>query len=65
VTYQAGEFYAPGQEGGVRWSDPRLGLVWPLPVTDMSPKDDAWSLLADVEPELKRRMTLNSERTTS
>jgi len=65
VTYQAGEFYAPGHEGGVRWSDPRLGLVWPLPVTDMSPKDDAWSLLADVEPELKRRMTLNSERTTS
>ena len=65
VTYQAGEFYAPGQEGGVRWSDPRLGLAWPLPVTDMAAKDDAWGLLADVEPELKRRMTLKPERTTS
>lgn len=65
VTYQAGEFYAPGQEGGVRWSDPRLGLAWPIPVTDMAAKDDAWGLLADVEPELKRRMTLNPERKTS
>jgi dTDP-4-dehydrorhamnose 3,5-epimerase len=65
VTYQAGEFYAPGQDGGVRWSDPRLGLAWPLPVTDMAAKDDAWGLLADVEPELKRRMTLNPERMTS
>lgn len=65
VTYQAGDFYAPGQEGGVRWSDPRLGLAWPLPVTDMAAKDDAWGLLADVEPELKRRMTLNPERMTS
>jgi dTDP-4-dehydrorhamnose 3,5-epimerase len=65
VTYQAGEFYAPGQDGGIRWSDPRLGLAWPLPVTDMAAKDDAWGLLADVEPELKRRMTLNPERMTS
>jgi dTDP-4-dehydrorhamnose 3,5-epimerase len=65
VTYQAGEFHAPGQEGGVRWSDPRLALAWPLPVTDMSPKDDAWGLLAEVEPELRRRMTIQPERTTS
>jgi dTDP-4-dehydrorhamnose 3,5-epimerase len=65
VTYQAGEFYAPDQEGGLRWSDPRLGLTWPLPVADTSPKDDAWGLLDEVEPELKRRMTIQPERTTS
>ena len=65
VTYQAGEFYTPGQEGGVRWSDPLLGLAWPLPVTDMSPKDDGWGLLAEVEPELRRRMTIQPERTAS
>jgi dTDP-4-dehydrorhamnose 3,5-epimerase len=56
-TYQAGAFYTPGTEGGLRPHDPRLGIVWPLPVTDISPKDEAWGLLAEAEPELRRRMT--------
>jgi dTDP-4-dehydrorhamnose 3,5-epimerase len=40
------------------YDDPRLGLVWPFPVGEMSPKDAGWPLLADIEPELKRRMSL-------
>ena len=58
TSYQMGEFYTPEAEGGLRYNDLRLGLEWPLPVTEISLKDDNWKLLADVEPELKRRMTV-------
>ena len=58
TSYQVGEFYTPEAEGGLRYNDPLLRLKWPLPVTEISPKDDNWKLLADVEPELKRRMTV-------
>jgi dTDP-4-dehydrorhamnose 3,5-epimerase len=58
TSYQVGEFYAPSAEGGLMYNDPRLGLVWSLPVTEISPKDKTWKLLAEIEPELRRRMTL-------
>jgi dTDP-4-dehydrorhamnose 3,5-epimerase len=58
TMYFVGEFYTPGVEGGLRWDDPRLGLSWPLPVSVMSEKDRAWALLDQIEPELKRRMTV-------
>jgi dTDP-4-dehydrorhamnose 3,5-epimerase len=58
TTYQVGEFYAPESEGGLLYNDPALGLTWPLPVTEMSPKDAAWAPLAKIEPEIRRRMTM-------
>ena len=61
TSYQVGEFYAPETEGGLLYSDPRLGLSWPLPVTEISPKDAAWKPLADVEPEVARRMSLGRQ----
>jgi len=57
TSYQVGEFYAPGSEGGLLFDDPRLGLEWPLPVSVMSEKDRRWGLLDEIEPELKRRMS--------
>src|SRR5882724_3176779 len=57
TSYQVGEFYTPGVEGGLLYSDPRLGLVWPLPVGEISSKDAEWQLLARIEPELKRKMS--------
>ena len=57
TSYQVGEFYTPGAEGGLLYSDPRLGLVWPLPVGEISPKDAEWQPLDKIEPELKRRMS--------
>jgi dTDP-4-dehydrorhamnose 3,5-epimerase len=57
TSYQVGEFYMPGVEGGLLYSDARLGLVWPLPVGEMSPKDKDWQLLSSIEPELKRKMS--------
>jgi len=31
--------YVPEWEAGARWDDPRLGIAWPLPVTDVSERD--------------------------
>lgn len=58
TSYQVGEFYTPGAEGGLRYSDPRLGLSWPLPVTVISSKDEAWPLLEAQEVEVQGQMSL-------
>jgi dTDP-4-dehydrorhamnose 3,5-epimerase len=58
TSYQVGEFYAPGSEGGLMYNDPVLRLKWPLPVAEISPKDNSWKLLGEIEPEVKRRMTV-------
>jgi dTDP-4-dehydrorhamnose 3,5-epimerase len=57
TSYQVGEFYTPGVESGLLYDDPRLGLDWPLPVREISPKDAAWQPLDVVEFELKRKMS--------
>lgn len=59
TSYQVGEFYAPGTEGGLRYDDSRLGLTWPLPIGEMSEKDKQWKLLAQIEAELRRRMQIS------
>ena len=58
TSYQVGEFYTPSSEGGLMYNDSSLCLKWPLPITEISPKDNSWKLIADVEPELKQKMTL-------
>src|SRR5258708_3043678 len=58
TSYQVGEFYTPNAEGGLRHDDPRLRLKWPLPVSVMSPKDQAFRPLREIEDEVKRRMSL-------
>src|SRR5689334_20494154 len=60
TSYQVGEFYTPGVEGGLRYDDPALGLSWPLPVSVISEKDAAWALFSEVETELKRKMTVEA-----
>jgi dTDP-4-dehydrorhamnose 3,5-epimerase len=58
TSYQVGEFYTPGVEGGLLYSDRKLGLKWPLSAGEISPKDVAWATLDKIEPELKRKMTV-------
>jgi dTDP-4-dehydrorhamnose 3,5-epimerase len=58
TSYMVGEFYTPGVEGGLLPTDARLGLKWPLPTTEISDKDKVWKLLDEVEPELKRKMSV-------
>lgn len=57
TSYQVGEFYTPGSESGLLYSDCRLKLEWPLPVSVMSDKDQHWKLLDQQEKELVERMS--------
>jgi dTDP-4-dehydrorhamnose 3,5-epimerase len=59
TSYQVGEFYTPGSEGGLLYNDPRLALPWPLPVTVVSDKDKIWKTLDLQEAELKQKMSLS------
>lgn len=45
LLYLHTAFYAPGSEGGCRYDDPRLGIKWPLRVSDMSARDRQHALL--------------------
>ena len=56
TSYQVGEFYAPGSESGLLYSDPRLKLQWPLSVTVISEKDQQWRGLDEQESEIRERM---------
>ena len=58
TSYQVGEFYTPSAEGGLRYDDPRLGLKWPLPVTVISSKDQAFRPLSEIGSVVKDRMSL-------
>jgi dTDP-4-dehydrorhamnose 3,5-epimerase len=42
VTYQVSYAYTPGAEGGLRYDDPAIGIVWPEPVAVISDKDASW-----------------------
>jgi dTDP-4-dehydrorhamnose 3,5-epimerase len=55
-----GEFYAPAEESGLRYDDPRLALKWPLPVSVISPKDRAFKFLDEFESQLRSRMAARS-----
>ncbi len=39
LLYLHTAFYKPEAEGGLSYKDPELGIVWPLPVTDISQRD--------------------------
>lgn len=42
VFYLAGAFYDPAKERGVRHNDPAIGIRWPVPIQEISPKDSQW-----------------------
>lgn len=47
ALYLVSEFYAPEQERGVRFDDPRLGIEWPIEPVEVSDKDREWP---DLDP---------------
>jgi dTDP-4-dehydrorhamnose 3,5-epimerase len=49
VVYQVSGAYTPAAERGQRYSDPALGLTWPVPVDVISSKDANWALLEDAK----------------
>ena len=57
VLYLVSEFYTPASDGGLSPFDPRLGITWPLEVTEISAKDAGWKRLDEALDEVRRRMT--------
>lgn len=51
IAYKCSDGYAPDCDGGVLWSDPALGIDWPLPTTGpvLSDKDKSLPLLSQFE----------------
>ena len=45
LLYFHTNFYEPTAEGGISYDDPQLGVSWPLPVTDLSPRDSQHSFI--------------------
>jgi dTDP-4-dehydrorhamnose 3,5-epimerase len=48
ALYFMSEFYSPQHGAGVRYDDSAFAIQWPLPVTNISPADQAWP---DFSPE--------------
>ena len=50
VVYKVTDYYAPDNDGGVRWNDPEIGVEWPVPVIEaqLSAKDKVQPLLKDL-----------------
>ncbi len=40
--YLTNAFYAPQEERGIRFDDPRFGVIWPRTPVDVSAKDRVW-----------------------
>jgi len=47
LLYNVSRPYQAGNERGIRWDDPTIGIVWPRAVEHVSDKDAAWSDFAD------------------
>jgi dTDP-4-dehydrorhamnose 3,5-epimerase len=48
LMYKCSDFYAPGDEYGIRWDDPELGIDWPPSEYILSGKDQALPMLARI-----------------
>jgi dTDP-4-dehydrorhamnose 3,5-epimerase len=51
VTYKCTDYYAPAHEGGILWSDPEIGIDWPVDNPLLSEKDRTYPRLQDLAPE--------------
>ncbi|MGI6109069.1 MAG: dTDP-4-dehydrorhamnose 3,5-epimerase [Eubacteriaceae bacterium] len=54
-NYKCTNLYHPEFDGGVRWDDPEIGIVWPDPGCDLllSAKDEVQPLLSEIKESLK------------
>jgi len=51
VFYKCSDFYDPGDEGGILWSDPALAIDWPIPHPIVSERDAALPFLDEIPTE--------------
>lgn len=54
--YKCTDFYHPGDEGGLMWNDPELGVQWPLEENVeliFSERDTKWGSFADYKKQMR------------
>ena len=51
VTYKCSNYYHPEDESGVLWSDPVIGITWPVDDPIISDKDKNFPLLSNLPPD--------------
>ena len=47
LIYHHSEFYTANEESGLKYDDPTLKVVWPLPLTNISERDKKHNFLKD------------------
>ncbi|HEY8293681.1 MAG TPA: dTDP-4-dehydrorhamnose 3,5-epimerase [Thermomicrobiales bacterium] len=45
VFYMITAFYAPAAARGMRWDDPAIAVIWPLPITVIAERDRTYPLI--------------------
>jgi dTDP-4-dehydrorhamnose 3,5-epimerase len=50
-SYKCTDFYNPATEHGIIWNDPAIGIEWPTDRPVLSPKDESYPTLEDLQPE--------------
>lgn len=51
VVYKCSDYYDPDDEGGILWSDPAIGIDWPIRNPVVSAKDKQLPLIGDIPSE--------------
>ena len=51
VYYKCTAYYAPGDDRGILWSDPALGIAWPVTDPIVSERDAGLPRLSELGPE--------------
>jgi len=51
LHYKVSRVYDRGDEGGLLWSDPEIGIRWPTADPVMSPRDASYPRLRDLAPD--------------
>jgi dTDP-4-dehydrorhamnose 3,5-epimerase len=52
VLYKCTDFYNPDDEYGILWSDPTIGIEWPVAKPVLSPKDSGYPQLKEITKSL-------------
>ena len=51
IAYKCSEYYQPDDESGILWSDPSIGIDWPVKDPIISDKDRQLRCLSELSPE--------------
>ena len=51
LYYKVSQIYDEGDEGGVAWNDPQIGIRWPIENPVMSSRDRSYPLLRELNQE--------------